>query len=140
MNDTIRPDEVIAPEGGTAVQLRDLARDVVLFLPNLVKLIGRLVKDPRVPRRSKVILGALLAYILSPVDLIPDAIPVLGVMDELLLSAYALNHLISRAGPEVVLEHWDGPQDLLDLVQTVLDSTDGLVSGPVKRWIDRLSG
>lgn len=140
MNDTIRPDEVISPEDGTAVQLRDLAKDVVLFLPNLIKLIGRLTKDPRVPRRSKVILGGLLLYIISPIDLVPDAIPVVGVMDELLLSAYALNHLISRAGPEVVLEHWDGPQDLLELVQTVLDTAGSLVPAPLQRWIDRLNG
>lgn len=140
MNDSIRPDEVISPDATASVQLRSLAKDVALFLPNLVKLIGRLVRDPRVPRRSKLILGGLLVYMISPIDFIPDAIPVAGRMDELLLSAYALNHLISRAGPEVVLEHWDGPQDLLELVRSILDTTGSLVPGPVQRWIDRLSG
>src|SRR5690606_2351917 len=104
------------------------------------KLLSRLIRDPRVPRRSKLLVGSLLLYVMSPIDLVPDAIPVIGRMDELLLSAYALNHLISRAGIEVVSEHWDGPQDLLELVQQILDTTESLVPDRIRRWVDRLGG
>lgn len=140
MSDTIRPDEVIPPEGGTAVQLRTLVRDLTLLLPNIVKLLARLIKDPRVPRRSKLLVGALLAYIASPVDLVPDLIPMLGMADDVLLLVYAVNHLVDKAGEEVVLEHWDGPQDLLDMVRSVLDSVGQLIPSRIRHWIDRLSG
>lgn len=140
MSDTIRPDEVIPPKGGTAVQLRTLVRDLTLLLPNIVKLLARLIKDPRVPRRSKLLVGALLAYIASPVDLVPDLIPMLGMADDVLLLVYAVNHLVDKAGEEVVLEHWDGPQDLLDMVRSVLDSVGQLIPSRIRHWIDRLSG
>lgn len=140
MSDPLRPDEVITPTGGTAAQMRKLAGDAVYLLPNLVKLLGRLVWDPRVPRRSKVVIGAALAYLVSPVDLIPEFIPVVGFADDILLVSYAVNHLISVAGEEVVLEHWDGPRDMLELVRSVLEVTSDLVPPQLKRLIGRLSG
>jgi uncharacterized membrane protein YkvA (DUF1232 family) len=144
MNDStsehVRPDEVIPPPGDASVQLRALAKDAAMFLPNMIKLLGRLVKDPRVPRRSKILMGGVIAYLVSPIDLLPDAIPVVGLADDLLLAAYVLNHVMDRAGEEVVLEHWDGPQDLLQLVRSVLDATSAMVPKPIRKWIDRLSG
>lgn len=140
MKDSVRPDEVIPPKGAAAVQVRALVRDMALLLPNLLKLLSRLVRDPRVPRRSKLLVGGLLAYLASPIDLVPDMIPVLGMADDVLLAVYAVNHLIDKAGEEVVLEHWDGPQDLLDMVRSILEATSQLIPPPVKRWVDRLSG
>ncbi|HJR92836.1 MAG TPA: DUF1232 domain-containing protein [Acidimicrobiia bacterium] len=140
MNESLRPDEVIPPEGKPSLQLRVFTRDLVQFLPNLVKLLSRLVMDPRVPRRSKVLLVALVAYLASPIDFVPDAIPVVGMVDDVLLAAYAVNHLIARAGEDVVLEHWDGPQDLLEMVRSVLDASSSLVPPPLRKWIDRFSG
>lgn len=137
MNDIIRPDEVLAPRRDRE-RLSVLFKDMTLLFPNLVKLLTRLVRDPRVPRRSKVLVGGVLVYLVSPIDLVPGFIPVLGMADDVLLAVYAVNHLISRAGEEVVVEHWDGPQDLLAMVRSVLDSIDGLIPQPVKRWIDRL--
>jgi uncharacterized membrane protein YkvA (DUF1232 family) len=139
MNESLRPDEVIPP-GGKSLQLRALTKDLLEFLPNIIKLLGGLMKDPRVPRRSKMLLGAFLVYLVSPIDLVPDAIPVVGVVDDVLLAAYAVNHLIARAGEDVVLEHWDGPQDLLEMVRSVLDAAGSLVPPPVRKWIDRFSG
>lgn len=140
MSDPLRPDEVITPSGGAAAQMRKLAADAVYLLPNLIKLLGRLVKDPRVPRRSKVVIGAALAYLVSPVDLIPEFIPVVGFADDVLLVSYAVNHLITVAGEDVVLEHWDGPRDMLELVRSVLEVASDLVPPQLKRLIGRLSG
>ncbi len=140
MSEPLRPDEVIAPSGGASAQMKKLAADVVTLLPNLIKLLGRLVKDPRVPRRSKVVIGAALAYIVSPVDLIPDFVPVVGFADDVLLVSYAVNHLITVAGEDVVLEHWDGPRDMLELVRSVLEVASDLVPPQLKRLIGRLSG
>lgn len=140
MTDPLRPDEVITPAGGAAAQVRKLAADAVYLLPNLIKLLGRLVKDPRVPRRSKVVIGAAIAYLVSPVDLIPEFVPVIGFADDVLLASYAVNHLINVAGEEVVLEHWDGPRDMLELVRSVLEITSDFVPPQLKRLIGRLTG
>ena len=140
MSDPLRPDEVITPSGGASAQMKKLASDAVYLLPNLIKLLGRLVKDPRVPRRSKVVIGAALAYLVSPVDLIPEFVPVIGFADDVLLVSYAINHLITVAGEDVVLEHWDGPRDMLELVRSVLEVASDLVPPQLKRLVGRLSG
>ena len=139
MTDPLRPDEVIPPEGSTAAQIKRLAADGLLLLPNMIKLLGRLLRDPRVPRRSKLVIGAAVAYLASPVDLVPEFIPVVGFADDLLLASYAINHLIEVAGEDVVLEHWDGPRDMLELVRSVLELASDLVPAQVKRLIARLS-
>jgi uncharacterized membrane protein YkvA (DUF1232 family) len=140
MTDPLRPDEVISPGGGPSLQIRRFARDAGLLFPNLIKLLTRLVKDPRVPRRSKLVVGAAMAYLASPVDLIPDLIPAVGLADDILIVALALNHLINVAGEDVVLEHWDGPRDLLDLVRSVLDVASDLVPAKIRRLFRGLSG
>lgn len=140
MSGSVRPDEVIPPEGGAKLQARELVRDLAFLLPNVIKLLTRLVRDPRVPRRSKLLVGGLLAYLASPVDFVPDFIPVVGLADDVLLAAYAVNHLIDKAGEEVVLEHWDGPADLLEMVRSILDSVGQLLPTSVRRWVERLSG
>jgi uncharacterized membrane protein YkvA (DUF1232 family) len=135
----VRPDDVIPPQGDS-IQGRQLIMDAALMLPNLVKLVGRLMTDPRVPRRSKVVLGFAAAYVASPIDLIPEFIPVFGWADDVLLLMYALDSLIDRAGPVVVEEHWDGPGDLLSLVRDVMGMARNLVPRRLMRTIDRLSG
>ena len=139
MGESIRPDDVIAPGDQGSVQLRKLAGDLVTTLPNLLKLLARLVRDPRVPRRSKMVVGAALAYVLSPLDLLPEFIPVVGFADDALLVAFALNHLVNVAGEEVVLEHWDGPRDLLEMIRSVLDVASDLVPVKVRKLFSRLS-
>ncbi len=136
----VRPDEVIPPEGGAGIQARQLALDAALMLPNLIKLLGRLIKDPRVPRRSKVLLGVSIAYVLSPIDLLPEFIPVAGLLDDIFLVAFALNHLIERAGEEVVVEHWDGPQDVLGMIQSVLSTVTDVVPVRIRRMMSKLAG
>jgi len=77
-------------------------------VPNLVKLSYRLMRDPRVPQKQKMFLGAALAYVVAPVDLIPDFIPFVGRADDLLMLAFALNAMFEAAGEVIVHEHWDG--------------------------------
>ncbi|HEX9865217.1 MAG TPA: YkvA family protein [Acidimicrobiia bacterium] len=135
----LKPDDVIPPEG-TSIQGRQLIADAALMLPNLAKLVARLIADPRVPRRSKIVLGFAAAYVASPIDLIPEFIPVLGWADDVLLMMYALDSLIDRAGPKVVEEHWDGPGDLLGLIRDVMGMARNLIPRRLIRTIDRLSG
>lgn len=139
-SNSVRPDEVIPPKGGAALQARQLAKDAAYLLPNLIKLLGRLLKDPRVPRRSKIVVGAVLAYVVSPIDLLPEFIPVAGVLDDFLLVVFALNHLMERAGEDVVAEHWDGPQDILSMVRSVLTTITDLVPAKIRRILGRIAG
>ncbi len=136
--DPLRPDEVIEPGG--RVELRRIVGEAASTIPNMAKLLIRLLRDPRVPRRTKLVVGAAVAYIASPIDLIPDFIPVVGLADDLLVLTFAINHMVEVAGEEVVLEHWDGSRDLLELVRSVLDVASDFVPARLRRMIARLSG
>jgi uncharacterized membrane protein YkvA (DUF1232 family) len=136
---TVRPDEVLPPEG-RSIQGRQLVTDAVLMMPNIIKLIGRLLKDPRVPRRAKITLGLAAAYVMSPIDLLPEVIPVLGWADDVIIVMFAIDSLIERAGRSVVEEHWDGPGDLLSLVRDVVGLSRNVIPKRLGQIIDRLSG
>jgi uncharacterized membrane protein YkvA (DUF1232 family) len=86
------------------------------FVPDCVVLVRRLLGDPRVPVESKLLLGLLVVYLVSPIDLIPDFIPVAGQLDDAILLALALRHLVHRSGTRIVAEHWPGPVDTLNAV------------------------
>jgi uncharacterized membrane protein YkvA (DUF1232 family) len=122
------------------MQARLMARDAVLMLPNLVKLVGRLLKDPRVPRRSKVALGLAAVYVASPIDLVPEFIPVIGWADDVLFMLFAIDSLIERSGPEIVAEHWDGPGDLLAMIREVTGVTRSIIPNRLRQALDRISG
>ena len=140
MGEALRPDEVIGPEGRRWPDTRTRLREAALVLPNLLKLLGRLMRDPRVPARSKALAGAALAYMASPVDLIPDLIPVAGKSDDLFIAVFAVHHLIRTAGEDVVIEHWDGSPDVLETVNSLIDLAAGLVPLRVRWALDRILG
>ena len=133
----LRPDDVLPPEG-RSIQAQRLIADAALMIPNLVKLVGRLLLDPRVPRRAKITLGLAAAYVVSPLDLIPDMLPVVGWADEVILIMFAVDSLIERAGPEVVEEHWDGPGDLLEMVREVVGLSRQILPKKFGSAVDRL--
>lgn len=135
----IRPDEVLPPEG-SSLQGRQLVTDAVMMMPNILKLVVRLLKDPRVPRRAKITLGLATAYVASPIDLIPEVIPVIGWADDVVIMMFAIDSLVERAGHEIVQEHWDGPGDLLSLVRDVVAISRNIVPKRLAQIIDRLSG
>ena len=92
------------------------ARALACVVPDCLVLGRRLLTDPRVPRRRKLLLVALLAYLACPVDLVPDFIPVAGQLDDALLVALVLRHLLRTSEPDLVAEHWPGPERSLALV------------------------
>lgn len=114
------------------------ARELLGVLGDLLKLAYRLVRDPRVPMRRRLVAGAALAYVVVPVDLIPDAIPGLGQTDDILVLALALRFLMEAAGPEVVAEHWDGEPGTLETVDAVVEWGADLVPRSVRRTLRRL--
>lgn len=111
---------------------RDQVRTILMIPPNLVKLLAGVARDPRVPARAKVFAAAAAAYALSPVDLIPDVIPIIGRTDDIVIVALALDHLIEQAGISVIREHWDGPDEVLAVVADLVGMIAGLVPRPVR--------
>lgn len=93
---------------------RSAAREAVAVVPNLARLFRGLLRDPRVPRSSKLLLAVAAAWIASPIDLIPEFVPVVGPLDDALVAALVLRRLVRSAGPEVVAEHWPGDPATLD--------------------------
>ena len=114
---------------------RDLSREAVLLLPNIAKLMARLARDPRVPITRKVLAAVVLGYVVSPIDVIPDFFLGVGLLDDVVLVALALANLMESAGPEVVLEHWDGSEDGLDLVLAAVDWGAEIIPDPVRRLL-----
>jgi uncharacterized membrane protein YkvA (DUF1232 family) len=86
------------------------ARVVVRFIPDCIVLVRRLLGDHRVPRRHKLLLGALVGYLAFPIDLVPDFIPVAGHVDDLLVVVLALRVVLRGSGSDLLREHWPGPE------------------------------
>jgi uncharacterized membrane protein YkvA (DUF1232 family) len=101
---------------------RAAAREAALLLPNLARLFKDLIRDPRVPRRSKWLLMFGAAWIVSPIDLIPEFIPFLGPLDDAVVAALILRRLVRTAGRDVVLEHWHGDPAIIARLLRVIES------------------
>lgn len=95
---------------------RSRARAPAGFIPDCLVLIRRLLGDSRIARRPKVVLVALVVYLASPIDLVPDFIPVAGQLDDAIIAALALRYLLRATSVELMREHWPGPDASLDLV------------------------
>ena len=102
-----------------ALGRREDARALAGFIPDCVVLLRRLLGDDRVPRRRKLVLVALAAYLATPVDLVPDLIPVAGQLDDAIVAALALRFALRSGGPELLREHWPGPARSLAVVTRV---------------------
>src|SRR3954464_10847760 len=90
--------------------LRDLAR----FLPDCVTMTRRLRKHPAVPRSAKVAVAIAAVWVISPIDLIPEFLPVIGPLDDVVVVALALRFAARRVPPEAIEEAWPGERSLLD--------------------------
>lgn len=94
-------------------------RELLLFIPNLMKLLYDLLKDPRVSRADKAILAGVIMYVIVPIDVIPDFVPFVGMVDDSYLVAISLLRLLNRADKQVVLDHWKGNVDIKQLVENI---------------------
>ena len=84
------------------------ARALATFIPDCIVLVTRLTRDPRVPRRRKLLLFALVGYLALPIDLVPDFIPVAGQLDDAIIVALVLRHFIKAGGEPMIRELWRG--------------------------------
>jgi uncharacterized membrane protein YkvA (DUF1232 family) len=88
---------------------RQDARALAGLVPDCLVLVRRLLADERVPRRRKLMLVGVLAYLAMPFDLVPDFIPVVGQLDDVIVVAVVLRSVLRSAGPSLLREHWPGP-------------------------------
>jgi uncharacterized membrane protein YkvA (DUF1232 family) len=120
------------PSGSSA---RDTLKELAMFLPNFVVLLKRLLADPRVPRKSKLMLGGTVLYLVSPVDVIPDFVPGLGQLDDVVVALLALHSILNRVDAEVVVEHWPGNENVIRMVRAGLSAVAQLLPG---KWESRV--
>lgn len=92
------------------------ARALAGFMPDCIVLVRRLLGDPGVPRRDKLLLGALVGYLALPFDLVPDFIPVAGQADDAIIVALVLRSVLRASGPERLRKHWPGPDSSLSVL------------------------
>ncbi|HEY8122807.1 MAG TPA: YkvA family protein [Myxococcota bacterium] len=115
-------------------------RDALFALPDLVVLVLRLLRDSRVRPGDKAMAVLGVAYVLSPIDLLPEFLfgPI-GLLDDALVLALTVSRLVNRVHPDVVRAHWSGQGEVLDAIQRVSGWAERQLGGRMRRTIERWS-
>ena len=100
-------------------ELKGRMRSFLMFLPNMVLLMGRLLKDSRVPFAEKALVAGAIVYVISPIDLIPDFLPFIGQVDDIYVVALVVLRLVNRTDESVVRQHWSGGGDIVALANSI---------------------
>ena len=116
-------------------QVRRVATKLIRELPAIIGLLGRLLVDRRVPGGSKLLVAGVVLYVLSPLDLVPDFLGLLGLTDDIFLVALALRRLVASAGEDAVRDSWRGSEEGLDLLYDSMDELGEAVPGPVRKTL-----
>ncbi len=97
--------------------------EYLVVLPDIVYLLIKLLFDREVPKRTKSLIGIALAYLISPIDIIPDFVPVAGLVDDLLVTVIILNRIINGKDPIVlnkISEYWPGKSDVFEQIRKIV--------------------
>lgn len=114
-------------------EVRGRMGNFLMFLPNMVKLLGRLLKDPRVPTAERALFVAAIIYVISPIDLIPDIFPFIGQVDDIYMVALTLLRLMNHTNEDVIREHWSGGGDIVAFADSVASIAPMLLPKRVTR-------
>ncbi len=113
--------------------------DFLLLVPDIFILLWRLVNDPRVTGKNKVLLGSSIAYYIFPFDILPEGlVGPMGFIDDLIFGVYVLNRMLKDTDADILREHWSGQGDLLQSMQKVLNAADSLVGPDLLNKIKRM--
>jgi uncharacterized membrane protein YkvA (DUF1232 family) len=99
---------------------RDLAGPVLRLVPDVARLVRALLGADTTPRSVKVVLWGLLAYLLSPIDLVPEFLPLIGSLDDLIVGAIVLRWVSRRIGVDQLRGHWSGSPEGFELLRRFL--------------------
>jgi uncharacterized membrane protein YkvA (DUF1232 family) len=97
-------------------ELRSRMTNLLLVIPNMLLLSARLMVDPRVPAKERLLVAGAIVYAFMPLDFIPDMLPFVGQVDDAYLVALTLLRLMTVTEPHVVREHWRGGGDVVELI------------------------
>jgi uncharacterized membrane protein YkvA (DUF1232 family) len=115
------------------IEAKRRMKNLLMFLPNLVGLCGRLLTDSRVPRAEKALFAGAIVYAIMPFDFIPDMIPFVGQIDDAYMIALVLLRLLNHTDAAVVREHWRGGGDVVQLAKAMADVAPLLLPQSVRR-------
>lgn len=101
-------------------------------LPNLFKLVVKLFQDARVSLFDRALFATVIAYVLTPVDLLPDWLGLFGLTDDLYLVGLSLARLLKRAGPDLLLEYWEGTPKALGYLIESIERVGARLPGPIR--------
>ncbi len=119
---------------------RNGIKELLMLIPNLLKLIYRLMQDKDVPAAEKAMMFAAVAYVISPRDLFPDMRPFLGKVDDLLILALVIKRLTDSVSSEVLEEYWEGNDELLETLEKVLSYSMLLLPPGIYRRLAKKAG
>jgi uncharacterized membrane protein YkvA (DUF1232 family) len=114
--------------------------EYIIWAPDLFHLLVRLSLDKDVPSAEKTKLAIVIAYFISPIDFLPEAIlgPI-GYSDDIVLAAYVLNSMINRIDPQIIERHWAGDEEALQVIRRIVEVADQMLGKglwqKVKRYI-----
>ncbi len=115
--------------------------EYLLMAPDLFHLLCKLSIDRKVPVKEKAKLAGAIAYFISPIDIIPEAITgPAGYADDIALAAYVLNSIIKSAGKTAVRKHWAGEKDVIDVIGRILEVADEMVGTGLWKILKRTVG
>jgi uncharacterized membrane protein YkvA (DUF1232 family) len=118
------------------LQLNSRMKNLLMFLPNMVQLLGRLITDKRVATTDKALFAGAILYVLMPLDFIPDFIPFVGQIDDIYLVSLTLLRLINNADAGIVRQHWSGGGDIVSLADTIAKLAPALLPKRVARVLN----
>ena len=139
--DLVGPRTVSAPRprrraggggGGGSVSTAEAMMALLRDIPHFGRLVYRVARDPRVSKVDKALVVAALAYTAVPADAIPDVIPFLGELDDIVVVAVAIGRLINNVGVELLMEHWEGDDATLESALEVVERGSSLLPQPLK--------
>ena len=111
----------------------------IMWAPDLFYLLWKLSTDPDVPKAERVKLIAAIAYFISPIDFLPEAIlGPFGFADDIIVAAFVLNSLINNSSPDIVEKHWPGDDDVLHVIKRVIEVSDKLVGQKVMKKLRKM--
>lgn len=101
----------------------------VMIIPDLIALIFRLFKDKRVPTKIKVAVSLSITYVAVPIDILPDNIPFIGRIDDIAMVFFALNKILNSVDEVVILENWEGEEDIINVIKEGINYVNGFTGG-----------
>ncbi len=115
--------------------------EYLFMLPDFFMLVARLAVDKRVPVKRKLMMGGVVAYLMLPIDIIPDFIPLLGHVDDIVLLVMGLNMVLNDTDQKVLEDNWSGDGDILEIMKKITSTAekflDKNVLQKIKKWLGK---